>query len=45
MQYNIYGLVSSTYYLLATCGGVKYTLQGATLPAVVHAADRGLRDG
>lgn len=36
MQYNIYGLVSSTWYLLATCGGVKYTLQGyATLPAVV----------
>jgi len=36
MQYNIYGLVSSTWYLLATCGGVKYTLQGyASLPAVV----------
>lgn len=35
MQYNIYGLVSATYYLLATCGGVKYTLQGSTLPASV----------
>jgi len=33
MQYSIWGLVSSTYYLLATCGGVKYTLQGGTLPA------------
>ncbi len=34
MQYNIWGLVSSTYYLLATCGGTKYTLQGySTLPA------------
>ena len=34
MQYNIWGLVSATYYMLATCGGVKYTLQGyATLPA------------
>jgi hypothetical protein len=34
MQYNIWGLISATYYLLATCGGVKYTLQGyATLPA------------
>jgi hypothetical protein len=33
MQYNIYGQVSSTWYLLATCGGSKYTLQGyATLP-------------
>ena len=29
LQYNIWGLVSSTYYLLATCGGTKYTLQGA----------------
>ena len=28
LQYNIWGLVSSTYYLLATCGGTKYTLQG-----------------
>jgi hypothetical protein len=34
MQYDIWGLVSATYYLLATCGGVKYTLQGyATLPS------------
>jgi hypothetical protein len=33
MQYNIWGLVSTTYYLLATCGGTKYTLQGGTLPA------------
>ncbi len=33
LQYNIWGLVSATYYLLATCGGVKYTLQGGTLPA------------
>jgi hypothetical protein len=32
MQYTIWGLVSSTYYLLATVGGIKYTLQGATLP-------------
>ena len=32
IQYNIWGLVSATYYLLATCGGVKFTLQGA-LPA------------
>ena len=29
MQYNIYGLSSTpTTYLLATCGGVKYTIQG-----------------
>lgn len=29
MQYNIYGLTSApVYYLLATCGGVKFTLQG-----------------
>ena len=27
-QYNIWGLVSATYYLLASCGGTKYTLQG-----------------
>jgi len=32
IQYNIWGLVSATYYLLASCGGVKYTLQGG-LPA------------
>ena len=33
MQYNIWGISSSTWYLLATCGGVKYTLQGySTLP-------------
>jgi len=36
MQYNIYGIASSTWYLLATVGGVKYTLQGfSTLPASV----------
>ena len=36
MQYNIYGIDSSTWYLLATCGGSKYTLQGyATLPTSV----------
>ena len=35
MQYNIYGLSSTpTTYLLATCGGVKYTLQGS-LPTAV----------
>lgn len=29
-RYNIWGSdASSNYYLLATCGGVKYTLQGA----------------
>ena len=47
-QYNIYGKISSTYYLLATCGGVKYTLQGyATLPAAVvpPAADTGTGKG
>lgn len=34
MQYNVYGIVSSTWYLLATCGGSKFTLQGfGTLPA------------
>ena len=32
LQYNIWGIVSSTYYLLGTCGGTKFTLQGA-LPA------------
>ena len=32
IQYNIWGYDSSVYYLLATCGGTKYTLQGA-LPA------------
>jgi hypothetical protein len=33
MQYNIWGIASSTWYLLATVGGVKYTLQGySTLP-------------
>jgi hypothetical protein len=38
MQYNIYGLVSATAYLLATCGGVKYTLQGwTTLPSSLTA--------
>jgi hypothetical protein len=31
-QYQIWGSGSGTYYLLATCGGVKYTLQGP-LPA------------
>jgi len=36
MQYNIYGTVSGTWYLLATCGGSKYTLQGySTLPTSV----------
>jgi hypothetical protein len=35
MNYQIFGLSSvPTTYLLATCGGVKYTLQGA-LPAAV----------
>ena len=35
MQYNIYG-VDTSWYLLATCGSTKYTLQGySTLPAVV----------
>ena len=33
LEYDIWGLVSSTYYLLATTGSVKYTLQGySTLP-------------
>ena len=33
-QYNIWGYDGSTnYYLLASCGGTKYTLQGA-LPAI-----------
>jgi hypothetical protein len=47
-QYNIYGKVSSSYYLLATCGGVRYTLQGyATLPTAVTppAADTGTGKG
>jgi hypothetical protein len=48
MQYNIYGLSSTpTTYLLATCGGVKYTLQGS-LPAAVSAnptADTGTGAG
>lgn len=36
MQYNIYGLTSTpTTYLLATSGGVKYTLQGALPSAAV----------
>ena len=30
MQYNIYIEVSSAWYLWATCGGVKYTIQGPT---------------
>lgn len=29
IQYNIWGIASSTWYQMATCGGVKYTLQGA----------------
>ena len=33
MQYQIWGSGSGSYYLLATCGGVKYTLQNTTLPA------------
>ncbi len=33
MQYQIWGYASPSYYPLATCGGVKYTLQGGTLPA------------
>ena len=44
MQYNIYGNDGSHDYLLATCGGTKYTLQGyATLPAQITApaADTG----
>lgn len=34
-QYQIWGSNSgaTTYYLLATCGGVKFTLQNGTLPA------------
>jgi hypothetical protein len=35
MQYNIYGYTGSLYYLLATCGGVKYTLQGSLPSASV----------
>jgi hypothetical protein len=35
MQYNIYGYTGSLYYLLATCGGVKYTLQGGLPSATV----------
>ena len=36
MQYNIYGLTSAPLtYLLATCGGVKYTLQGSLPSASV----------
>jgi hypothetical protein len=27
-QYNIWGVASSTWYLLASCGGTKFTLQG-----------------
>ena len=38
LQYNIYGNDGSHDYLLATCGGVKYTLQGySTLPAQITA--------
>ena len=38
MQYNIYGNDGSHDYLFATCGGVKYTLQGfSTLPATLTA--------
>ena len=33
IAYNIWGAVSGTFYQLATCGGVKFTLQGGTLPA------------
>lgn len=36
MQYNIYGLTSTpTTYLLATCGGSKFTLQGSLPSASV----------
>lgn len=49
MGYTIYGLVSSTAYVLATgVGGAKYTLQGfATLPSSVTApaADTGTGKG
>lgn len=49
MQYQIYGFTSgSSYYLLATCGGTKFTLQGfATLPTAVTppAADTGTGKG
>jgi hypothetical protein len=44
MQYNIYGNDGSHDYLFATCGGVKFTLQGfSTLPAILTkpAADTG----
>lgn len=48
MQYNIYGNDGSHDYLFATCGGVKYTLQGfSTLPAQITApaADTGTGKG
>ena len=48
MQYNIYGNDGAHDYLLATCGGVKYTLQGwSTLPAQITApsADTGTGKG
>lgn len=47
LQYNIYGNDGTHDYLLATCGGVKYTLQGSTLPATTTAptADTGTGKG
>lgn len=47
MQYTIYGYDGTSYYLLATTGSVKYTLQGSTLPAAVTppAADTGTGKG
>ena len=48
LSYNIYAFDGTSYYLVATgVGGVKYTLQGSTLPAVVvpPAADTGTGAG
>lgn len=46
-SYVIYGYDGTSYYNLATTGSVKYTLQGATLPATVTppAADTGTGKG
>lgn len=48
LSYDIYGYDGTSYYLLAqNVGGVKYTLQGGTLPATVAkpAADTGTGSG